>query len=293
MIISIIHAGSICSPSSNTVHGLGTATVGALLVVVGVWAAITVVSSTGAVLVEPTSVVLVIIIFMITRSIRKPRSSAVHGLRATTGRALLVVVAVCAAITVVSSVGAVFVVPAPPVLVVLGVVVAWSVRIPRSSTIHRLSTTAVRALLVVVREWAAITVVSSALGVLVVPAPVVLVVRTLVVARSIRIPSSNTINWLRATRGRALHVVVAVRTPITIVSDRRGLLIGPAPPVLVVRAVMLAATITTPRSNTVHGLRATTLGTAHLIVGEWTRVSIGLCSLRDLVSSASLVRRIT
>ena len=124
MIIHIIVAGSICSPSSYTVHRLSTSTVRALLVVVCVWTGITIVGSAGAVLVVPASVVLVIIILMVTRAVRTPSPSTVHRLGATRCRALLVVVAVWAAITIVSSVSAVLVVPAPPVLVVRAVMVA-------------------------------------------------------------------------------------------------------------------------------------------------------------------------
>ena len=53
-------AATISTPRTNTVHWLSTSTVRALLVVVAVWAAITVVSSVGADLVVPAPVVLVV-----------------------------------------------------------------------------------------------------------------------------------------------------------------------------------------------------------------------------------------
>ena len=54
--------------------------------------------------------------------------------------------------------------------------VAGTVGTPGTSTVHRLRATRGRALLVVVAVWASVSVMSGALGVLVVPAPVVLVV---------------------------------------------------------------------------------------------------------------------
>ena len=131
-----------------------------------------------------------------------------------------------------SSIRGHLVVLAPLVLVVTVVVIARSIPTPRSSTVHRLRATRGRALLVVVAVWASVSVVSGALGVLVVPAPVVLVVRTLVVARPVSSPGTHAIHRLGAPRGGALPVVIAVGAARAIVSGVLGDLVRPAALVL-------------------------------------------------------------
>ena len=185
--------------------------------------------------------------------------------------------------------------------------VATAVSTPCSYTVHRLSTTAVRALLVVVAVWAALAIVGSALGVLVVPAPVVLVVIILMVTRAVRTPRSSTVHRLGATRRRAGLVVVRKWTTITIVSSIGADLIVSAPPVLVVRTVMVARSIRTPSSSTIHGLRATTgrallivvvavhrlratrRGAILLVVAVWASRAVVCCVLSFLVLSAASV----
>ena len=213
------HFGTLAvkTPCSSTIHRLRATASDALLVVVRVWAAITIVSSVGAVLAVPAPVVLMVRTLVVAGSICTPSSSAVHWLRATRGRALLVVVAVWAAITVVSSVGAVLVVPAPPVLVVCGVVVAWSVRIPRSSTVHRLNTSRSRALNLVVSVWALLAIACWGGGDLVGPATLILVTIRVVLASSVRTPLALAINRLAATRLGAVLLSICVSACITIV----------------------------------------------------------------------------
>ena len=198
-----------------------------------VWASITVVSSIRGHLVVLAPLVLVVTVVVIARSVPTPRSSTVHRLRAATRcRALLVVVGVRAAVSVVSGTLGVLVVPASPVLVVLGVVEARSIRSPVTRAVNRLRAAGGGTLLVVVGVGATITVVSGALGVLVVPAPVVLVVRTLVVARPVSSPGTHAIHRLGAPRGGALPVVIAVGAARAIVSGVLGDLVRPAALVL-------------------------------------------------------------
>ena len=110
---------------------------------------------------------------MVAGTISSPVPGAIHRLRATRGRALLVVVAVWASDTVVSSVGSDLVKPAPPVLVVRGVVLARPIRSPRTNTVHGLRATRLSALLEVVAKRTAVSIMSSILANLVVPAPLV------------------------------------------------------------------------------------------------------------------------
>ena len=148
-MVRVMVTRSVSTPSSSTIHRLGAARCGTLLVVVAVWASITVVSSVLAVLVEPAPPVLVIRVIMVAGGIRIPGTNAVHGLGATRRGTLVEIVRVGAAITIVSSVGGDLVVSAPSVLVVI-VVVAFSVWIPRTNAVHGLSTLSCRALLVII-----------------------------------------------------------------------------------------------------------------------------------------------
>ena len=139
-------------------------------------AAITVVSSTLVDLVVPASLILVVAAIMIAGCIGTPGSNTVHRLRAATGGALLEIICIWTAVTAVSSICGHLVVPASPVLVVLGIMVASCIGTPGSSTVYRLGTTTLGALLVVVAVCTAITVVSSIGAVLVESASPVLVV---------------------------------------------------------------------------------------------------------------------
>jgi len=238
-------ARSIRSPGTNAIHRLGATRLGARLVVVGVWAAVSVVGSVLTDLVQSASLIFVEILFVqkqrpshlghkqistttkgqilpvsrdvklktpdvVARRVGSPRPNAIYRLGTPTSRARLVVVGVRAAVSVVSSVGADLVILAPPVLVVLGVMLARAIWVPSTSTVHWLRATRLSALLVVVAEGASVSVVGGVLGVLVGPAPLVLVVLGVMVARAIGTPRSSTVHRLRATRGRALLVVVVV-----------------------------------------------------------------------------------
>ena len=177
-----MRARSIRSPRANTVHGLTASRGCARLVVVRVRAAVSVVSRVSANLVQPALLVdldgqqrppiLRKVIKLATsqsrgsgmaRSVGSPRTNAVHRLRATRGRALLVVVVVWTTLTTMSSMGGVLVQPAPPVLVVRSSVRASSIRSPRSSTVHRLRAATLRTRNVVVRERACVTVMGGVL----------------------------------------------------------------------------------------------------------------------------------
>ena len=183
-------------PVSDTVHWLRALLIGALLNLVLEWASISIVGSRNGDPVCSASLVVVIFLFVEAFTVSIPSTNAINRLRTTRGRALLKLVGISTVITVVSSTGGDLVVSAPPVLVVLGVMVARSIRTPSSSTVHGLRATTGRALLIVVVVWAAITVVSSVLAVLVVPAPPVLVVRAVMLAATVRSPSSSSVHWL-------------------------------------------------------------------------------------------------
>ena len=167
---------------------------------------------------------------MEARAVRTPSTSTINGLRATRGRAGLIVVAVWASITVVSSIGAILVVPAPLVLVVTSVMVTGAIRTPSSNTVHWLRATRSRTGLVVVGVWATIAIVGSALAVLVVPAS--LVAATALEARSVRSPRSHTVHRLGTTACGTRVLTVTMRAAVTIVGWMSTVDVLPATPVL-------------------------------------------------------------
>ena len=95
--------------------------------------------STFAVLVDSASFVLVVTAIMIAASISAPSSNTVNRLTAATRDARFVVVAVWAALAIVSSTCAILVVSAPPVLMILGKVSTRTIRAPSSNAVHRLT----------------------------------------------------------------------------------------------------------------------------------------------------------
>ena len=167
---------------------------------------------------------------------------------------------------------------------------ARPISIPCSNTVHRLGTSSSGALLVVIGVWASISVVGSVLCVLIQSALLVLVVLGVVVTRAVGVPRANTVHWLRAASGSALLVSIGVWTAVTVVSRVSADGVGPAPPVLVVGAVMEARAVSSPVANTVNGLRATLLDALHMVVLMWALLSIQVSLGGDLVGSAPNVR---
>ena len=153
-----MEAGSICSPVTYTVHRLRTTASCTGLVVVGISAAVTVVCGILADLVESASPVLVVIVAF-ARSIWIPRTNTINRLSALLSGALLKLVSVWASISVVGSRNRDLVQSAALVLVGFLVMVACSIHIPSSNTVHWLSTSRNSTLLILVSKWASISVV--------------------------------------------------------------------------------------------------------------------------------------
>ena len=84
----VMSTRSIGLPSSNTVHWLGTALGGALLVGVGIWAAKSIVGSNSADDIDSASPVLVVLVVMEASSISAPVSCTVNWLAASLSDAL-------------------------------------------------------------------------------------------------------------------------------------------------------------------------------------------------------------
>ena len=175
VIIIVMLAAGVCQPSSDTVHRLRASSNSALLEIVREGARVTVVGSLCADLVQPAAPVLVVLAVMEAGSIRSPGTHAVHRLGAAPSCALIVIMGVRAAITVMGSSRADLVQPAAPVLVVAGVMLARSVRSPGTLAVHRLSTAALGPLLIHVSERTVVTIVGRVHGNLVVAVPLILV----------------------------------------------------------------------------------------------------------------------
>jgi len=120
------------------------------------------------------------------------------------------------------------------VLVARGNVLASAVRSPLTLTVHRLSATALGAVLLSVGVSASVSTVLRNLTDHEEAAPLVLVVILVIEASSVGSPGANAVHRLGATRLSALLVVVAVWASVSVVSGALGVLVVPAPVVLVV-----------------------------------------------------------
>ena len=110
------------------------------------------------------------------------------------------------------------------------------------------------------------------------------------VAFTVLFPLAKAIHWLRAASGSALLVSIGVWTAVTVVSRVSADGVGPAPPVLVVSAVMEARAVSSPVANTVNGLRATLLDALRLPINKRAGLPTKLSLGGDLVGSAPNVR---
>ena len=166
---------------------------------------------------------------------------------------------------------------------------ACSIWIPGSNTVHWLTATTRRTRLVVVVVRATESIMSSTGADLVQSASSVLVILGKVSTGAIWIPGSNAVHWLTATTVCALNIVVAVRASISIVCSVFSVLVGSAPAVLVIQGSVFACSIRTPSSHAIHWLRATTSGALLIVMVIRAAKSIVGSICADLVVSASPV----
>ena len=108
--------------------------------------------------------------------------------------------------------------------------------------------------------------------------------------RSIWIPSANAIHWLGAALSGALNIVRSVWATKSIVSSIGTNGIHSASPVLVVSTVMLAGTISSPVTDTVHRLRATLGDAINLAVLVRACNSVQVSLGGDFVGPAAFIR---
>ena len=164
---------------------------------------------------------------------------------------------------------------------------------PSSNTVHRLTAAAICALQVTVGIRTAVPVVGRTLTDLVASASLILVIVSIVVARAIWIPSSNTVHWLTATTRRTRLIVVSLWAAIAVVGSVFGDLVQSASSVLVIGGGVLACSICSPSTNTVHWLTATTCGADLVVVGIGATITIVGRIFADLIVFASPVLMVT
>ena len=289
VLLPVVGARSPVLPRTHAIDRLRASSSRASLVVVRMRTSVAIVCGVCGNLVVPAPLVLVVSSIVIARAVRAPKTHTIGGLSTASVGALVVVVSVRASVAVVRSTLAVHVLPATLVLVVSTVVVARAIGAPRADAIHGLRAAPVRALVVVVRVGAPVTVVGGVLGDLVTPATLVLVVSTVVVARAIRVPGTDAIHRLRASSRRALLVPIGMGATIAVVGRVLGHVVSPAPPILMITRGVRARSVGSPRTSAVNRLRAAALGALLVVVRERAPNTV-VCSIgRDLVASAPLV----
>ena len=218
-----------------------------------------------------------------------PLTHAVHRLGATISGALLESLRVRAAIAVVGRVGGDLVQPAAPVLVVLAVVVAGSIRAPSPNAVHGLAALVRRAFHLAISVRASLAAQVSLGGHLVGVAALVLVAISNMSAGTIRSPLALAIHGLAAAGLRALLEVVCVRASIAIVQRDLRHLVETAALIFVVVLVVVALIIGIPRAHAVHRLSTTISGALLKVVGIGACMSTKLSNNRDVVKPASPV----
>ena len=289
VVLFIVVAGAILAPVSHAVHRLSATQTLTFHKSIFMWALLTTQISLDIDLEGSASLVLVTILNMVTASIGTPLTLAVDRLAASTLGALLQHIHVWACITIVHSTLQNTVNTAALVLMLVVLIVASIILTPGSNTVHRLRALVHGALLVLVSVRAGVSIVSCKDANLVQSAPLVLVCIHIIVTRSINIPVSFTVNRLRATTQRALHVAVSVRASIPIVGSRSAYSISAALLVLVSVIVVSACIILTPSSQAIHWLGAALSGALLEGVGVWASKTIVGGDGADGIGSASPV----
>ena len=150
VVIRVVEALGIRSPSTNTVHRLAALVLGTVHLAIRVRASLAAQVSRRGHLVGAAALVLVARSNMLTATIRSPLALAVHGLAAARLGALLESILVRASKAVVQGNLRNLVETAALVLMILLVVVARSIRLPCSDAVNRLSALLSSALLEVI-----------------------------------------------------------------------------------------------------------------------------------------------
>ena len=249
-------AGTIFFPFAKAVDWLRAASGSALLVSIGIWTAVTVVSRVSADGVGPAPPVLVVVVIMEARAVSSPVANTVNRLRALICSAIHLSVLMWALLSIQVSLGSNLKRSAPLILVARCNMRAAAVNSPLSLAINRLTATTLGALLQLVLVWASKAIVQGNLAHTVHTAALILVVLINVLTRIVGTPRSNTVHRLSTTIVGALLEVVGVWASMSVTICMKGDLVDPAFPVAVRILIMATESILIPSANTVHRLRA-------------------------------------
>ena len=221
--------------------------------------------------------------------IRGPGTLAVHRLATAPSHALSLIMDIWASIAIVQGDLSHTVHSAALVRVIIIVVMTRLIISPRSNTVRWLSALLSGALLKLVSVWASVSIVSRSNRNLVESASLVRMRFLIMTARAIGVPSSNTVNRLRAASQCALNIAVSVWASVATVG--RGSLnnISAALLVLMSAVIMLACVILTPSSQAVHWLGAALSGALLVSIGIWASKAIVSSISADGIGPASPV----
>ena len=258
-------AFTVLFPLALAIHWLDATSCGALLVSIGVWTAVTVVSRVSADGVGPAPPVLVVVVIMEARAVSSPVANTVNGLRATLLDALHMVVLMWALLSIQVSLGGDLVGSAPNVRVVSReqrpsvLKHIWKTKIDWQETIILKLVNKLR-IMQLLKELRLVNVelLLQIMQLVKVNSGQVKIGEhwelLVVVAAAISTPLSLAINGLTATTLGALLQLVLVWASKAIVQGNLAHTVHTAALILVVLVVIGASIVGTPRSNTVHRL---------------------------------------
>ena len=265
---------AILFPESQAVHRLGTALRGALLVRMSVRTSIAIEGGVCANGIVSAAPVLVVLAVMEARAVGTPVSNTVHRLAATILGALDLVVRVWTFLTVEVLLCGDLVGSAALVLVTRSNMIAASIDSPLAFAVHRLTTSALCAMLKLILMRTSIPIVQGRLRNNVQSATLILVIFLFVVASVIHAPSTNTVHRLGTLLSGALLKVVGIWASISTVGRCNRDLVQSAALVLMNLLVMEASIILVPSSDTVDRLDAKLGAALNIGVSIWTGIAI-------------------
>ena len=284
-----VFASAIRHPLALAIHRLAAARLGALLEVMFMRASIAVVQRDLSHLEQAAALILVICLLVVAFVILIPEANTVHRLGTSIGGALLEVVGVRAAVSIVLFRDRNQEVPALLVCMTLLVIHATAEVRKRSHAIHRLSTSVLSALNISIRIRTGIAIMSGRHKDAIRVALLVDVLNIIVLARCVQAKRANTVHRLRTAIGCALLEGMCVRASITVVGNIGRNLVNPAASVLVILGIMEAAIVLSKRTNAINRLAALAHRALHLVVHVRAGLAIESSNGGHLVGVAALI----
>ena len=284
-----VFASAIRHPLALAIHRLAAARLGALLEVMFMRASIAVVQRNLSHLEQAAALILVICLLVVAFVILIPEANTVHRLGTSIGGALLEVVGVRAAVSIVLFRDRNQEVPALLVCMTLLVIHATAEVRKRSHAVHRLSTSVLSALNISIRIRTGIAIMSGRHKDTIRVALLVDVLNIVVLARCVQAKRTNAVHRLGTAIGCALLEGMCVRASITVVGHVGGDLVDPAAPVLVVVGVMEAVIILPPGTHAINRLAAFSSRAINFVVLVGASLAAQGSLSGDRVDTAALI----